>query len=67
MYDDSFDNNYNACARYIDWERGTPYVFRKEDFDDLASSKCLYARKFDEGKDREIIEMIYDTLIERER
>lgn len=59
-----FDNDCDANLRYIDWERGTPYVFRKEDFDDLMGSKCMFARKFDEKTDQEIIEMIYHSLKE---
>lgn len=59
---DGFNNDYGANLRYIDWERGDPYVFRTGDFDDLINSKCMFARKFDENTDKEIIEMIYHSL-----
>lgn len=62
LYHAGFDNAYDACMRYIDWERGTPYVFQEEDFSDLIASKCMFARKFDENTDKEIIEMIYQSL-----
>jgi len=65
LYIAGFDNNYNACVRYIDWERGTPYVFRAEDFDDLMASNFMYARKFDEHTDKEIIERIYHALLDK--
>lgn len=50
--------------RLIDWKRGNPYVFRKEDIDMIESSHCLFARKFDNEIDSEIISEI-DELIER--
>lgn len=65
LYADGFSNNYEACARYIDWERGNPYVFRMEDFKDLAASKCMYARKFNERCDVEIIEHLFRLLKEQ--
>lgn len=62
-----FDNNYAMCLRKIDWERGNPYVFRTEDYQELCSSKCFFARKFDWKIDRAIIEMLYDRLKNKER
>ena len=44
--------------RYIDWNHGEPYVFRKTDFRRLQNSKALFARKFDENIDDEIIDLI---------
>ncbi len=64
LYHDKFDNDYGACLRYIDWERGNPYVFCKTDFEDLMKSNCMFARKFDEKADQEIIEQIYYILKE---
>lgn len=29
------DDEFGGAKRLIDWQRGTPYVFRKEDFDEL--------------------------------
>lgn len=65
LYAGGFDNGYEACARYIDWERGTPYVFREGDFDELTASKCMFARKFDERCDAEIVERIFELLKEQ--
>lgn len=48
--------------RCIDWERGEPYVFRKEDFHLLMDSGFLWARKFDSRVDPEIIRMIVEEL-----
>ena len=62
LYRKGFKNDYKACVRYIDWERGTPYVFRSEDFEQLMTSDCMFARKFDERTDQEIIEKIYQSV-----
>lgn len=48
--------------RYIDWNRGTPYIFRKEDYDTLCTSGKLFARKFSSQVDKEIIASLYERL-----
>ncbi len=62
LYYKKFDNNYIACLRYIDWKRGTPYVFRSEDFKELMDSPYLFARKFDLDIDKNIVEKIFLEL-----
>lgn len=63
LYDKKFDNNHiTSVKRYIDWNRGMPYVFRKQDFNDLVNSEALFARKFDLAVDKEIVEMIFQKL-----
>lgn len=47
LYYMGFDNNYIACMRFIDWDRGNPYVFQLQDVEDLVASGYLFARKFD--------------------
>ncbi len=60
-------NNFqNSSMRLIDWKRGKPYTFRKEDFDEIIKSKCFFARKFDENIDFEIVNMIYDYIFEKQ-
>ena len=51
--------DYRGTARLIDWHRGQPYVWRKEDYNEIIASDRMYARKFDEKNDYEIIDMIY--------
>ena len=58
LYMPDCNNNHNACMRYIDWERGNPYVFRSEDYELLKASPCIFARKFDINVDCEIIDKI---------
>lgn len=56
------DNIEDECLRFIDWNRGGPYTFKSEDFDLLVNSDKLFARKFDEKVDNEIIERIFNYL-----
>jgi len=58
LYDQNFDNNHLAAGRMLDWERGTPYVFRLEDFDLLVNSPGLIARKFSSDVDYEIVKKL---------
>lgn len=44
--------------RLVDWDRGEPYVYRKEDYDLLLKSKCLFARKFSEMESKELIQLL---------
>lgn len=37
---------FEQCLREIDWERGSPYVWKAEDFPVLRDSNKLFARKF---------------------
>lgn len=67
LYNREFDNNYEACMRYIDWKRGTPYVFKIKDFEELTNSKCLWARKFEYKVDKEIIDKIYNYILNKEK
>lgn len=48
--------------RLVDWKRGNPYIYRKEDFDWLVSSGYMFGRKFDEKVDTDIINMIIDYI-----
>lgn len=58
--EDPYD--YHCVSREIDWHRGTPYVWRNEDFDSLINSERMFARKFDINIDSSIIERIYETV-----
>lgn len=46
----------------IDWTRGNPYIFRSADFEQLMSSDRMFARKFDEKVDFDIVERIFEVL-----
>jgi hypothetical protein len=50
--------------RYIDWQTGPefPRTLRVEDLDFLLASEMLFARKFDQSVDAEIIDQLYARL-----
>lgn len=58
------EDDYDQIMRYIDWERGNPYTFQKQDFDELIHSNKLFARKFSSQIDKEIIDRIYQKVKE---
>lgn len=55
-------SGFNGNMRLTDWNRGNPYTYRSEDYLDLINSKLLFARKFDETVDAQIIHQIFDFL-----
>jgi len=54
----------NSNMRLIDWTRGKPYTWRKEDYGILINSDMFYARKVDPNIDNEIINMVYRQIYE---
>lgn len=55
-------NVVNDTLRYIDWNRGFPYIFKMEDYNELVSSPKLFVRKFDENVDMEVVERLHAML-----
>ena len=47
-----------------DWQRGKPWVWRKDDFKELIDSPCLFARKFS-SKYPEIIDLLISELAKK--
>ena len=62
LYKPCFSDACAANMRYVDWKRGSPYVFRAADFDELMNCGCMFARKFDLSVDSEICDRIYHAL-----
>lgn len=56
-------DEYEGCMRAIDWNRGTPYVWRNRDYNELIASDKLFARKFDSKVDRDIIDTIFKRVV----
>jgi hypothetical protein len=54
------------CLRYVDWEIGPEYprILQINDYEKIMRSKNLFARKFDETVDKEIINKIYKVISE---
>lgn len=65
LYMPNDEGDYHSCLRYIDWTRGTPYVFQNEDYDELISSDYLFARKFDFQKDKTLCERVVNYVTTR--
>ncbi len=59
------DKVINDNLRYIDWSQGGahPKTFSKEDFQTLVKSDKCFARKFDIGADKEILDLIDQSEI----
>ena len=54
----------NESLRYVNWTDGPEYpkTLRLEDYAKIMNSNKLFARKFDETIDKEIIEKIYEKI-----
>lgn len=64
-YIDHVYNQYDeleGCQRFMDWKRGRPYTFREEDFELVMNSGMLFARKFEDGTDKKIVDLIFDHV-----
>lgn len=63
--DTYFDKNANRCynMRYVDFQRGNPYIFRMDDEEFLENRRELFARKFDYFIDKNIVFSIRDKII----
>ncbi len=66
LYMEQMDNDYRMCMRYIDWNRGTPYVFTNDDYRELICSDRMFARKFDYDRYPELIDRLLEHVKERE-
>ena len=70
VYNSKFINKINKettdehlmAKRHIDWNRGNPYTYKVEDYEELMNSDAFFARKFSTKVDKEIIDKIYKTL-----
>lgn len=63
LHSKKFDDDHEACLRYIDWTRGHPYTFKSEDYDELMNSGCLFARKFSIVQDDKIVRKITSAVL----
>lgn len=66
LYRQTFDGDMHGNMRYIDWTRGDPHVIEDSDVDMLLDSDLLFARKFDEKREPNAIDRVYNHLL-RER
>ncbi len=60
----------SSSLRLVDWKRGDgkhPHIFTIEDYDMLSCSSMLFARKFDEKVDKQIIDMLFNRIIMKQQ
>ena len=59
LYDRNFDDDVHSNMRLIDMKErgnnGNPYTWRDSDWNEIQSSDCLFARKFNIDVDKEIV------------
>lgn len=65
IFNKKMNDDYEASMRYIDWNRGTPYIFREKDLKDLIISNRLFARKFSAKVDKKVINELYKYIINK--
>lgn len=58
LFHPRYDDTNQAIMRLIDWKRGSPYIWRISDKQELLQSNMLFARKFNSEVDRDIIDFI---------
>ena len=63
MDNKTFDRAGLTIKRAIDWKRGRPYVWLKEDYDMLMSSHLLFVRKVDETRSKELLDKLDATTV----
>lgn len=59
------EGGMSTNCRLIRWENELPHVFVLGDFEQLLSTPNLFARKFSESVDREVIEKLYEAIKSR--
>ena len=55
---------HNRALRYIRWNHGKAEILSCNDFNGLSNTECLFARKFDEDIDKDIIKYVAKRIIQ---
>lgn len=58
--DDTDPDMFKANQRYIDWNRGKPYIFGEDDFDELMKVEYCFARKLTETDTNHLMRKILE-------
>lgn len=62
-YEVSYDCSNTANQRLIDWNRGFPYLFKVEDYDEIIKSGLPFVRKTDRKKDNGLVDKLYQHIM----
>lgn len=65
LFDKNYDCSNNANQRYIDWERGFPYTFTIEDYDEIVNSGFPFVRKVNMHTDNGLVEKLYHRILDK--
>jgi len=57
-----YNDEHKDAKRCIDWDRGSPYTYTINDYEELMDSGVFFARKFSTKVDKKIIDKIYKTV-----
>lgn len=63
-FEKTYETDGLTGIRYIDWNRGKPYTFNIQNYQELMDCGFLFARKFSISKDRMIVEKLHDYIVE---
>lgn len=64
------ENGDTDDLRLVDWKRkvqDSPHIFTSDDYDMIVNSKKLFARKFDEKTDINIVIQLHDRICEEQK
>ena len=62
LYQPVINNSSLMNMHLADWDRGSPYIWKRDDFEELKASPCMFARKFDMNVDSEIVDLVLDYV-----
>lgn len=57
----NIENEFESCSRMIDWNRGKPYEWKNEDYDEIQRSDKLFVRKINK-EDIELVRCIEESI-----
>lgn len=60
-------DDQNANQRLIDFKRGHPYIWTIDDIEEIKNSNLMFARKFDETVDSDVINAVVELNLISER
>ncbi len=60
LYD--IGDDLKGSQRKVEWEGNNPRIYRTSDFEELMNSPYLFARKFQDVVDTQIVDMIYNHI-----
>ena len=59
-----YQDEHQNVKRLIDWERGEPYTYSDNDYQDIINSNCFFVRKVSTSKKEQsdLVDKIYEYV-----